>query len=162
MSSSLWLNRTGCALWFCSRRNDENWWRKETRSERDWAHIYRAIWYICLLSYRYLALSNKDTVTISIDQESPSEKDSRSFIIGQQKWLIRRGKGLQKRRFSKWRLDQWPIQSVLGFEYEYSTLIDIFPFSCLAVDTLQVCYSFKCGGEVSKLPTWNRGRVISW
>lgn len=40
---------------------------------------------ICLISYRHLALSNSDTATISIDQESPSEKDSSSFIVGQQK-----------------------------------------------------------------------------
>lgn len=41
-----------------------------------------------LLSYRYLALSSNDTVTISIDQESPREKYSSFFIVGQQKRLI--------------------------------------------------------------------------
>lgn len=44
---------------------------------------------IRLLSYRYLALSNNDIVTISIDQESPIEIDSSYFIVGQHKRLIR-------------------------------------------------------------------------
>lgn len=56
-------------------------------------HIYIYIYIdqfaVRLLSYRYLALSSNAPVSISIGQQSPREKGSSSFMVGQHKRLIR-------------------------------------------------------------------------